>query len=128
MGGNPFLSFLYQSIIELPAYIIGRAMGDKIGRRLTNFVSFLAVFLACFPIVWFVKDPQYEMATTILVVFVKFSISIAFFAVNLQAMETYPTCLRQSGISIGAIVANSFGVLGPYIVYLVNISLNNLRP
>ncbi|CAO1419238.1 unnamed protein product [Diamesa serratosioi] len=118
MGGNPFLSFLYQSIIELPAYIIGRAMGDKIGRRLTNFFSFLAVFLACFPIIWLVKDPQYEMATTILVVFVKFSISIAFFAVNLQAMETYPTCLRQSGISIGAIVANSFGILGPYIVYL----------
>lgn len=59
------------------------------------------------------------MLSTGFTVLIKFSISINFFAVNLQAMETYPTCLRQTGISIGAIVANGFGMFGPYIVFLV---------
>lgn len=38
-------------------------------------------------------------------------------------METYPTCLRQTGISIGSIVANIIGMVGPYIVLLVSYSL-----
>lgn len=27
MGGNPFLNFIYQSAIELPAYLVGRVWG-----------------------------------------------------------------------------------------------------
>lgn len=50
---------------------------------------------------------------------IKFCTSVTFFAVNLQAMETHPTCLRQTGISMGIVIANGFGMLGPYIVYLV---------
>jgi hypothetical protein len=33
-------------------------------------------------------------------------------------MEIYPTCLRQSGLAAGTIVANTLAVFGPYIVYL----------
>lgn len=98
--------------------MIGRWVGDKIGRRFTNAFSFLCITLTCIPIVLIVQNQEYEMLTTILVVFVKFCSSITFFAVNLQAMEIYPTCLRQSGISIGAICANSFGIFGPYIIFL----------
>lgn len=118
MGGNPFLSFLYQSAIELPAYVIGRWVGDHIGRRFTNAFSFLFITLTCIPIIMFVQYSEYELWTTSMVVFVKFCSSITFFAVNLQAMEIYPTCLRQSGISIGAICANSLGIFGPYVVFL----------
>lgn len=118
MGGNPFLSFLYQSAIELPAYVIGRYVGDRIGRRFTNAASFFLISMTCLPIINIVKFSEYETMTTWLVVFVKFCSSVTFFAVNLQAMEIYPTCLRQSGISIGAIFANSLGVFGPYVVYL----------
>lgn len=65
---------------------------------------------------------------------IKFFVSINFYISNLQAMETYPTCLRQTGISIGSIVANIFGMMGPYIVLLVkstpkiitSIHMNNL--
>jgi MFS transporter, OCT family, solute carrier family 22 (organic cation transporter), member 4/5 len=118
MGGNPFLSFLYQSAIELPAYIIGRWVGDRMGRRLTNAFSFLTISFICIPVILLVKYSEYATVTTVLVVAIKFCSSITFFAVNLQAMEIYPTCLRQSGISIGAIVANCFGVFGPYVVFL----------
>lgn len=51
---------------------------------------------------------------------VKFWLAITFFVINLQAMETYPTCLRQTGLSIGMIGSNIIGIFGPYIVYLVS--------
>lgn len=59
------------------------------------------------------------MITNLLTIVVKFCTSISFFAIYLQSMETYPTCLRQTGISLGMIASNAFGVLGPYIVLLV---------
>lgn len=33
-------------------------------------------------------------------------------------MEVYPTCLRQTGLSLGNIVANAIGMVAPYMVYL----------
>jgi OCT family organic cation transporter-like MFS transporter 4/5 len=118
MGGNPFLSFLYQSAIELPAFIFGRYIGDKIGRRFSNALAFLGMSLACIPAAMVARDVESEFTLTILVVFIKFCTSITFFAVNLQSMEVYPTCLRQSGIAVGSIVANTLAVSGPYIVHL----------
>lgn len=58
--------------------------------------------------------------TTSLVVFVKFCFTITFYVVHLIAMETYPTCVRQTGTSLGAVMGSSMGILGPYIVYLVS--------
>lgn len=57
--------------------------------------------------------------TTLFVTCVKFSFTVAFFMIWLQAMEVYPTCVRQTGTSIGGLVSNIFGILGPYVVYLV---------
>lgn len=65
-------------------------------------------------------DPDMELVATGCAVMIKFFVSINFYVSNLQAMETYPTCLRQTGISIGSIVANIFGMLGPYVVLLVS--------
>lgn len=64
------------------------------------------------------RDPDSEILLTCLVIFIKFCTSIVFFAINLQSMEVYPTCLRQSGIAVGTIVANILAMLGPYIVFL----------
>lgn len=55
-------------------------------------------------------------------VLIKCSVSVNFYAANLLAMETYPTCLRQTGISTGSVVANIFGMFGPYIVFLVSVT------
>jgi hypothetical protein len=72
------------------------------------------------PIVLTIKKPEYEMVSIVLSVFIKFCISVNLFVVNLQSMETYPTCLRQTGLSFGTVIGSSFGILGPYIVYLVS--------
>jgi hypothetical protein len=55
-----------------------------------------------------------------MVVFVKFCFTITFYVIHLVAMETYPTCVRQTGTSLGAVLGSSMGILGPYIVYLVS--------
>lgn len=118
MGGNPFLSFLYQSAIELPAYAMGQFAGDRIGRRLTNSVSLFCIILICIPTILIVQDSTHETLILIFAIFVKFCASVSIFAVNIIAVEIYPTCLRQSGMSIGIICTNLLGILGPYVVHL----------
>ncbi|XP_060648899.1 carcinine transporter [Drosophila nasuta] len=118
MAGNPFLNFLYQSVVEIPAYIMGRYLGDTLGRRFTNSVSFLIAFVTCIPIVMYATDERFEMLMIYLATFIKFLNALTFFTVNLQCLEIYPTCMRQTGLALGTILANAIGVLAPYLVYL----------
>lgn len=53
-----------------------------------------------------------------LATFIKFLNALTFFMVNLQSMEIYPTCMRQTGIALGTILANAVGIFAPYLVYL----------
>ncbi|XP_065721258.2 carcinine transporter [Drosophila suzukii] len=118
MAGNPFLNFLYQSIVEIPAYVVGRYMGDTYGRRFTNSVSFLIAFVTCLPIIVYATDERYESLMIYLATFIKFLNALTFFTANLQCLEIYPTCMRQTGVALGTILANAIGVLAPYLVYL----------
>lgn len=92
--------------------------GDKYGRRFTNSVSFLISFLTCLPIIVYATDERYESLMIYLATFIKFLNALTFFTANLQCLEIYPTCLRQTGIALGTILANAIGVLAPYLVYL----------
>lgn len=41
------------------------------------------------------------------------------YAVNLHALEMFPTCLRQTGVSLLGMCSSAFGTLGPYIILVV---------
>ncbi|XP_031637594.1 carcinine transporter [Contarinia nasturtii] len=116
--GNPFLNFFIQSAIEAPAFFLGTYMANTLGRRWTNSFSFILASLFCIPTIILANYVEWEYIATCSVIVVKFWLAITFFVINLQAMETYPTCLRQTGLSIGTIGSNIIGILGPYIVYL----------
>uniref|UniRef100_A0A182JWC4 Major facilitator superfamily (MFS) profile domain-containing protein n=1 Tax=Anopheles christyi TaxID=43041 RepID=A0A182JWC4_9DIPT len=118
MDGNPFLNFMYQGLIEVPAAFAGQRASDRFGRRATNGMALCCATVVCAILVLIVRDPANEMASTVLTTFVKFCISITFFAVNLQSIEIYPTCLRQTGMAVGTIAATIFGIVGPYVVHL----------
>ncbi|XP_050069288.1 beta-alanine transporter [Anopheles maculipalpis] len=118
MDGNPFLNFMYQGLIEVPAAYMGQRASDRYGRRATNALALCCATVVCIVLVMIVRDPASEMAATILATVVKFCISITFFAVNLQSIEIYPTCLRQTGMAVGTIAATIFGIVGPYVVHL----------
>lgn len=125
MDGNPHLNFLWQSAIELPAYLLGQRLSDSLGRRFTNVLCFVCACVSSFLQIFIVSDADNENIASIISIFIKFAISITFLVVNLQATEIYPTCLRQTGMAVGGIVANAFGILGPIIVHLVCLSKKN---
>lgn len=72
------------------------------------------------------EDSEWQFSATCLTIVIKFWSAITYFAVNLQSMETYPTCLRQTGISCGVVFSNAVGILGPYIAYLVKFAFVGL--
>ncbi|XP_065157525.1 organic cation transporter 1-like [Atheta coriaria] len=127
LGGNPFLNYLFQAVGELPAYMIGKYVSDHYGRRWTSIISFILTSLACVPIIFVINDIASHLVINSLCIFLKFSVSLAFYSVNLQSMEIYPTCVRQTGISVGVIFGSGFGVVSPYIVAL-GTSVNAMLP
>jgi hypothetical protein len=42
MSGNPFVNFLLQALIELPGFLIGRALCDRLGRRWSQALAFVS--------------------------------------------------------------------------------------
>lgn len=118
MSGNPFLNFFYQSLVELPAYLVAMWCTDKLGRRWTQSAFFILLFIACAALIPVVQNEDLALLTVALAVFAKFSVCITFYTVYLHAVETYPTCLRQTGTSTNSLVASLLGILGPYVIYL----------
>lgn len=121
MDGNPFMNFILQNAVEIPAVYVGKVLGDRIGRRFTQSLAFFFASLTCIPIIYIAQNDEYSTLTTIFVIVIRFYVYITFFAINLQAMEIYPTCLRQTGFAVMSVVSNLMGLLGPYIVYLVGV-------
>lgn len=72
-------------------------------------------------------DPSLHVYTSTLTVIIRFCISVSFFVMMIQGVEIFPTCLRQTGIALGVILGNAFGILGPYVVYLVSKIIYNSR-
>jgi hypothetical protein len=46
MEGNPFMNFFWQSLVELPGYVVGKYLSDRLGRRWTQFGLFVFLILA----------------------------------------------------------------------------------
>jgi hypothetical protein len=67
----------------------------------------------------FVSEPSLHDVSTVVVIFIKFCVTITNFVCYLQGMEIFPTCLRQTGMSFANLAGNVAGVLAPYVVYLV---------
>lgn len=123
MEGNPHLNFAWQNAIELPAVYIGQYVGNKIGRRYTQVLSFSLGFLINIPIFFIVQESKYAFVVQCLAISVRFVLGIIFFAIHLQAMEIFPTPLRQTGMALLQIIGNSFGLLVPWVIYLVSFVL-----
>lgn len=118
LGGNPFLSFFYQNFVELPAYIGSRYFCDWVGRRYANVISFLLITIICAVTAFLVKDFRSEILIGSLISIVRFFNNVSYYSINLQTLEMFPTCLRQSGYSIGGMVGGIFSASSSYIMYL----------
>ncbi|KAJ9594310.1 hypothetical protein L9F63_014268, partial [Diploptera punctata] len=122
MSGNPFINMFLQAIVELPAYLVGKLVCDKYGRRWSEAGAILvsaAFQFICIAVVLDIHTNSGQKEyNSILVLIVKFCITVAAYCAYLRCMEIYPTCLRQTGTSAAVLVSMGFGSLGPYIVFL----------
>nr|CAD7265567.1 unnamed protein product [Timema shepardi] len=120
MAGNPFMNFFWQSLVELPGYFLGNYLSEKLGRRWMNSGTFLLMALAHIPIILMINRPDLSWVITCMIVFIKLGVTVSGYAGYLQAMETFPTCVRQTGCALGSLAASIVGTLGPYIILLVS--------
>lgn len=118
MPGNPFLNFFYQAAVEFPANVIAKWLSDRVGRRSTHTVTFLLVSASCFGVTAMINKPSLHEVSTVMVTFIRFCVTITNFVCYLQGMEIFPTCLRQTGMSVANLAGNMTTVVAPYVVYL----------
>nr|CAD7200915.1 unnamed protein product [Timema douglasi] len=122
MSGNPFMNFFWQSLVELLGFILGKYFSEKLGRRWTHVIAFMFMSGAHIFIILLVNKPELNWLLLTMVVVVKFFTTLSGYTGYLQSMETFPTCVRQTGCSLASSAASIVGTLGPYILYLGSVT------
>lgn len=118
MGGNTFMNLFLLAVAEGPGSLVGVYVADKLGRRWTH-AAILAINAICFfVLIWVVQDPSLTPLVTVLCMIVKFMISATFTVAYVQAMEVFPTSVRQSGIGFATLISQMISIGGPYVIYL----------
>lgn len=121
-SGNPFLEFAWQAAAEMPGNFLGAWLADTMGRRYSGGLSF--VFSA---VVWALISLRTIPSNhwlqpwwigPFLSSLLRLSITVSYYVISLLNMELYPTCLRQSGMSLGNVVSSAASALGPYILFI----------
>ncbi|XP_014370583.2 solute carrier family 22 member 7 [Papilio machaon] len=131
--GNPFLEFLWQALAEVPGYFLAAWLADRIGRRNTGVLSFS--ISACMWIIHVLRENssnaifRHSLTSTAIVIVTRLSATMGYYIINILNFELYPTCIRQSGMSLGNLFSSGGSALAPYIFYLghrVNLQLSSV--
>lgn len=122
MAGNTFLNLFLLGLVEGPGNMLGTLLANKVGRRWTHsgllfFNSVLFAAVMCLV--------QFQYTTTwgsaviaFLCMWLKMNISATFVVAYIQAMEVFPTCVRQSGIGFCTFISQTISIGGPYCIAL----------
>ncbi|XP_028159783.1 solute carrier family 22 member 7 isoform X1 [Ostrinia furnacalis] len=119
---NPFLEFAWQSMVELPATFAGAWLADNLGRRYAGAtaysVSALMWILMSFRLYGTNTWLQEWWVGSTLIVVNRFASTVSYYVIYLFNMELYPTCLRQSGMSLGNVFSSGGSAMGAYLMHL----------
>ena len=118
MAGNIFLNMFLLGLVEGPGCALGVILADKLGRRWTH--TALLFINAClfFTLMWVVYEPDLKGLVIFLCMWIKMNISGTFVLAYVQAMEIFPTCVRQSGIGFATLISQMISIGGPYVIFL----------
>ncbi|CAH2073708.1 unnamed protein product, partial [Iphiclides podalirius] len=120
--GNPFLELVWQSLAEIPGYFLAAYLADRIGRRYTGATSFAIIATS-----WTFLAIRESSSNQILrhswmgsgiVIINRLTTTMSYSIINIFNMELYPTCIRQSGMSLGNLFSSAGSALAPYVLYL----------
>lgn len=117
---NIYLSFIFSTAVEIPAYIIYYYGNEKIGRRLMIFLSFIATGASCLAVGFIQKDSQ----TLRLCIFLvgKCCSTISYTIIYVFTTEMFPTCSRHAMFSVCAMMGRMGAMVAPQLPLLSRIS------
>lgn len=118
MAGNTFLNMFLLGLVEGPGCVGGVILGDRFGRRWTHFGLLFTNAILFFVLMWVVYIPSLSPLVIFLCMWIKMNISGSFVVSYVQAMEVFPTSVRQSGIGFATIISQTISIAGPYVVFL----------
>jgi len=122
MAGNTFLNLFLLGLVEGPGNLLGMVLAEKVGRRWTH-SGLLFINAVFFAIVMGLTQYQYTTwwgsgVIAFLCMWLKMNISATFVVAYIQAMEVFPTCVRQSGIGFCTFISQTISIGGPYCIAL----------
>ncbi|XP_049845748.1 solute carrier family 22 member 8-like [Schistocerca gregaria] len=117
-GGNPFVPFIGQASLHIPAISLSHYVGNKFGRRCSHlFVVLTAAIVSYLTVCSItVSSPQWVITTSSL--FIQFCNQASLSLTNLQSMEIHPTCVRQTSVAMEYMLSNAINCVAPYVAYV----------
>merc|ERR1712001_291451 len=118
MVGNTFLNLFLLGLVEGPGNVLGTVLANKVGRRWTH-SSLLGLNALLFGAVMVMVPYQFTASGVstviqVLCMILKMNISATFVVAYIQAMEVFPTSVRQSGIGFCSFISQMISIGGPY--------------
>ena len=123
MAGNMFLNLFLMGLVEGPGCFMGVYLCDKTGRRWTHSILLLINAALFFALMWVVYYPNLKWLVIVFCMWVKMNISATFVIAYVQAMEIFPTSVRQSGIGFATLISQMISIGGPYVIFLGAVDL-----
>lgn len=115
LAGSLHVNFTLTALAELPAYVVGALIIDRVGRRL---VVFGGVALTGVALCGAVLVPRDSTARLVLAMLGKFGGSATWSFAFIYVGEAFPTVVRTLVIGIGNQAADVGGVLTPLLLYV----------
>merc|ERR1711872_1067989 len=66
----------------------------------------------------YIDEPWVGPVVSVICMFIKWNIAASFIVAYVQAMELFPTCVRQSGVGFFSTISQIISVGGPYVIAL----------
>jgi len=121
MMGSTFLNLFLLGLVEGPGNFWGVYLANKLGRRWCHSTLLLInalLFAAIMPLSHYAEDRGVGIAISVLCMLIKFNIAATFLVAYIQALEIFPTCIRQSGVGLCSTISQIISIAGPYVIFL----------
>ncbi|XP_047104001.1 solute carrier family 22 member 7-like isoform X2 [Schistocerca piceifrons] len=117
-GGNPFVPFIGQAALHIPAISMSHYVGNKFGRRCSHSFTVLTAAILLYLIICLItaSSPQWMVTASTLAVQFCAQASVSF--TNLQSLEIHPTCVRQTSVAMEYMLMNAVICVAPYIAFV----------
>ncbi|XP_019707879.1 organic cation/carnitine transporter 2-like [Elaeis guineensis] len=112
LGSNLYLSVTFNALAELPAALLTFFLVERMDRR-SSLLVFTAISGVCSILCMFLRVEELRMAVEVVSFF---SACTAFNVALIYSIELFPTCLRNSAISIVRQAITLGGTLAPILV------------